>query len=266
MTGWSLATSPLLPWWAIAAFAAVALLLIAFGAWRRARGTALRLLAVLALAAIVINPSLVEEKRAPQHDVAAVIVDDSQSMSIGQRREYAAAALKNVTDQLARLPDLDVRVVHAGAPDPAAPLANDGTQLYTALSRALADVPRQRIAGAILITDGQIHDMPPPQRLAFDAPLHVLLAGQPGEADRRLVVRNTPKFGLVGKTVALTVRVEDLPATGAASEAQLTIRKDGGMPTIRTVPVGNDVSVPVDIDHGGPNVVELSVNAGPHEL
>ncbi|MBU6506250.1 MAG: hypothetical protein KGQ82_01975 [Alphaproteobacteria bacterium] len=266
MIGWSLATSPLLPWWAIGAFASAALVLIAFGAWRRARGTVWRLLASLALAAIVINPSLVEEKRAPQHDVAAVIVDDSPSMRIGQRQQYAAAALQTVTERLARLPDLDVRVVHAGALDPAAPLVDEGTQLYTALSRALADVPRQRLAGAILITDGQIHDMPPPQRLAFDAPLHALLTGQPGEADRRLVVRNAPKFGLVGKTVELAVRVEDLPATGAGGEAQLTIRKDGGLPTIRTVPVGADVTVPVTIDHGGPNVVELGVNAGPHEL
>src|SRR5690348_7757431 len=266
MIGWSLATSPLLPWWAIGAFAAVAALLIAFGAWRRARGTIWRLLASLALAAIVVNPSLVEEKRAPQHDVAAVIVDDSPSMRIGQRQHDAAAALQAVTDQLASLPGLDVRVVHAGAPDPAAPLVDEGTQLYTALSHTLADVPRQRIAGAILITDDQIHDMPPPQRLTFDAPLHVLLTGQPGEADRRLVVRNAPKFGLVGKTVELAVRVEDLPATGAGGEAQLTIRKDGGLPTIRTVPVGTDVGVPVDIDHGGANVVELAVNAGPHEL
>ncbi|HYL31870.1 MAG TPA: hypothetical protein VEU53_01815 [Stellaceae bacterium] len=266
MTGWTLATSPLLPWWTIGVFSGAALVLIAFGAWRRARGTALRLLAVLALAAIVVNPSLVEEKRAPLHDVAAVIVDDSPSMRIGQRQQYAAAALQTVTERLARLPGLDVRVVHAGAPDPAAPFVDAGTQLYTALSRALADVPRQRIAGAILITDGQIHDMPPPQRLAFDAPLHVLLTGQPGEADRRLVVRNAPKFGLVGKTVELGVRVEDLPASGATGEAQLTVRKDGGLPTIQTVPVGKDVIVPVAIDHGGSNIVELAVNAGPHEL
>jgi uncharacterized membrane protein len=266
MTGWSLAVSPLLPWDAIGAFAAAALLLVAFGFWRRARGTGLRLLAVLALAAIVINPSLVEEKRAPQRDVAAVIVDDSQSMTIGQRQAVAATALKSVTDQLARLHGVDVRVVHAGTPDPSSPLANEGTQLYTALNRALADVPRQRVAGAILITDGQIHDMPPPAQLAFHAPLHVLLTGRPGEEDRRLVVRNAPKFGLVGKTVTLAVRVEDLPKTDAVAEAQLTLRKDGGLPVIRTVPVGQDVDIPVTIDHGGPNIVELSVNAGPHEL
>ncbi|MGH6983460.1 MAG: hypothetical protein ACREEI_04455, partial [Stellaceae bacterium] len=111
MIGWGLATSPLLPGWAIAAFAVAAALLIVFGAWRRARGTVWRLLACLALAAIVINPSLVKETRTPQHDVAAVIVDDSQSMRIGQRQQYAATALQAVTDQLAHVPGLDVRVV-----------------------------------------------------------------------------------------------------------------------------------------------------------
>src|SRR5579875_543915 len=266
MTGWTVATSPLLPWWAIVAFGAAAAILIAYGLWRRARGAALRLLAALALAAIAINPSLVEEKRAPQHDVVAVVVDDSQSMTIGQRRQLAATALKDVTDRLRRLPGLDVRVVHGGAPDPSSPLADDGTRLYTALSRALADVPQQRVAGAILITDGQIHDMPPPGRLDLRAPIHVLLTGRPDEADRRLVVRNAPKFGLVGKTVELTVRIEDLPAAAAAGEAQLTVRKDGGLPVIRNVPVGADVTVPVNVDHGGPNVVELSANAGSHEL
>jgi uncharacterized membrane protein len=266
MTGWSLAVSPLLPWWAIGTFAAAAIALIALGLWRRARGTALRVLAVMALAAVVVNPSLVEEKRAPLPDVAAVVVDNSQSMTIGQRQAYAATALKSVTDQLTRRHDLEVRVVHAGASEPGAPLANQGTQLYTALSRALADVPPQRVAGAILITDGEIHDMPPPARLTFHAPIHVLLTGRPGEQDRRLVVRSAPKYGLVGKTVQLVVRVEDLPAPAAPGEAQLTLRKDGGLPIIRTVPVGQDVDIPVTIDHGGPNVVELVVNAGPHEL
>jgi len=268
MTGWSIAASPLLPWWAIAAFAAAAALLLGFGLWRRARGIWLRLLAVIALGAIAANPALVEETRSPQHDVAAVVVDESPSMRIGDRRRYAEEALQAVTDRLRRFNDLDVHVVHAGAPDEAAALADQGTQLYTALNRALADVPRQRIAGAIIISDGQIHDMPPPDRLAFDAPLHVLLTGQPGEADRRLAIKDAPKFGLVGKDVQLTVRVEDLPedAKQPPGEARLTIRKDGGLPTIRSVPIGRDLPITIPIDHGGPNVVELEIDAGPHEL
>ncbi|HLI21155.1 MAG TPA: hypothetical protein VKV32_08560 [Stellaceae bacterium] len=268
--GYSIAASPLLPWWVIIAFAILAALALIFGAFRRARGTLWRLAAAAMLVLILLDPSLVEEQRQPQKDVAVVVVDDSPSMRIGQRRQYADAALAQVTQQLAQFKDLDVRVVHAGAPDANAPMADTGTQLYTALARALADVPKQRVAGAIMITDGEVHDMPPPAQLGSDAPIQVLLTGQPGEADRRLVVKDAPSFGIVGKEVQINVRVEDLPETGAndskATMTQLTMRKDGGDAIIRSVPVGQDVSLTVPIDHGGPNIVELSVAAGPHEL
>jgi hypothetical protein len=268
--GYSLAAAPLLPWSIILAFAILAALALIFGAIRRARGTLWRLAAAAMLVLILLDPSLVQEQRQPQKDVAVVVVDDSPSMRIGQRRQYADDALQAVTQRLAALKDLDVRVVHAGAPDPNAPLADTGTQLYTALSRALADVPRQRVAGAVMITDGEVHDMPPPAQLGLDAPLHVLLTGQPGEQDRRLAVEDAPSFGIVGKDVQIKIRVEDLPNGGPANNGggttQLTMRKDGGDATIRSVPVDQDVSLTVAIDHGGPNIVELQVDPGPHSL
>ena len=265
--GYAIATSPLLPWAAITVFAALAAALLAFGAWRSARGLAWRLLALALLLLILTNPSLVEEQRQPQRDVAVVVVDDSPSMRIGERRRYAAEALQHVTERLQQFRDLDLRIVHAGAQDPNAALADNGTQLMTALTRALADVPRQRVAGAVLITDGEVHDVPPPDRLTLSAPLHALLTGQPGEADRRLVIKDSPSFGLVGKELQLTVRVEDLPEDAAqAGQARLTLRKDGGPPTTRLVPVGRDVPVTVTIDHGGANVFELEVEPGAREL
>ena len=263
--GYSVAASPLLPWLAIGVFVALAALILGYGALRRARGTGWRLAACAMLLVILLDPSLVEEQRVPQKDVAVVVVDDSPSMRIGQRRLYAQQALDTLEQRLAAFKDLDVRIVHAGAPDANAPMADTGTQLYTALTRALADVPRQRIAGAIMITDGEVHDMPAPAQLGFDAPLHVLLTGQPGEADRRLVVKDAPSFGLVGKDVHINVRIEDLP-DGGSGEARLTLRKDGGAPVIRTVPLGRDVPLTIPIDHGGANVVELEAERGPHEL
>lgn len=264
--GYSIAASPLLPWAAIIGFAALAALLIAFGAWRRARGLVWRLGAMALLLLILANPSLVQEQREPQRDVAVVVVDDSPSMRIGERRRYAAAALQHVTDRLQQFHDLELRIVHAGAPDPNAALVDTGTQLMTALNRALADVPRQRVAGAVMITDGEVHDVPPPDRLQLAAPLHVLLTGVPGEADRRLVVKDAPSFGLVGKELQLNLRVEDLPEDRASGQARITLRKDGGPPTTRLVPVGRDVPFTVTIDHGGANVFELEVEAGQHEL
>jgi hypothetical protein len=254
--GYNIAVAPLLSWAIISGFAAVALIALAFGAWRRARGIGWRLAAFALLLLILVNPSLVEEDRQSQHDVAAIVVDESPSMRIGDRRPMADAALDELTKGLAKFKDLDVRVVHAGAPDPNAALADTGTQLYTALAHTLADVPRQRVAGAIMITDGQVHDMPLPAHLALDAPLHVLLTGKPGEADRRLIVKDAPSFGLVGKEVQLTVRVEDLPE--GSGQARLSIRKDGGPAVIRPVPVGRDVQLTV----AGPTCWSLKPSPG----
>jgi hypothetical protein len=264
----SIATAPLVPWAVIAGFAALALLLLAFGAFRRARGVVWRLAVVVILLAMLINPSLLEEQHDPQRDVAVIVVDDSPSQNIGNRRAVTEAALQHLTDRLKQFPDLDTRTIRVGDAPAGGLSGDDGTRLFTALSRALADVPRQRLAGIAMITDGQIHDVPDAERLGFGAPLHVLLSGRKNEADRRLVVVQAPSFGLVGKELQMTVRVEDLPLGSAAAlgQARLTIRKDGGQPVVQSVPIGRDAPLTVAIDHGGQSVFELEVEPGPGEL
>jgi hypothetical protein len=267
----SLAAAPLLAWPVIAAFAAAALLLLAFGAWRRARGLPWRALAIAILLAALINPSLVTEKRATKRDVAIVVVDESPSQHIGNRWQATRQALDAVRRRLAREPDLDVRVIRAGQPRPGP--GDDGTRLFAALDRALADVPQQRLAGVVMITDGEVHDVPHGDDRALEkavgAPLHVLLSGKQGERDRRLVVARAPSFSIVGKETQLELRVEDLPRGEGGEpppDATLTWRKDGGPPHPILVPVDRNVPLLIPIDHGGPNVVELSVDPGPHSL
>src|SRR5438270_8494111 len=248
-TAYTLAAASLLPWWVIAALAGAAALVLALGLWRRAGGVWWRTAAVLMLLAILVNPSLVEEKRSPLRDVAVVVVDESPSQQIGDRAPATEAALAALTERLGRERDLDVRVIRAGKPQPGA--GDDGTRLFTALTRAMSDVPRQRLAGAVMLTDGQVHDAPAGDAKAaaemIGGPLHVLLSGFPDEGDRRLVVAQAPSFGLVGKELQLKIRVEDLPEKprdkpeAAQGQAVVTWRKDGGPPRQVAVPVGRDV-------------------------
>jgi hypothetical protein len=273
-TGWSLAAAPLLPWWALALFLAAGILLLALGVWRGAPGLGWRFAAIGILLAALANPSLIKEQRVPQKDVAIVVVDASPSQNIGERRAATAKALAILKEKLGQEPDLDLRVVRAGEgqPDP----GDEGTRLFAALDRAMSDVPRQRLAGIVMITDGEVHDVPSGNakalRRAVPAPLHVLLSGQPNERDRRLIVSQAPSFGIVGKPLQLKIRVEDLPETAAekagedTDEARVTWRKDGGAAQALMVPVGQEVSLPVLIDHGGPNVLELEASPGPQEL
>jgi hypothetical protein len=273
-SAYTIAAAPLLPWWALAALAGAALLVLALGLWRRARGIAWRAAAAAMLLAILVNPSLIEEKRSPLRDVAVIIVDESPSQAIADRGRATETALAALTDRLRRERALDVRVVRAGRPQPGS--GDDGTRLFAALARAMSDIPRQRLAAVVMLTDGQVHDVPTGEPAAtaheLGAPLHVLLSGRPDEADRRLIIAQAPSFGLVGKELPLSLRIEDLPVPPAAPpgaperQARLTWRKDGGEPHHLMLPVGRDVPLAIPIEHGGPNVLELEVEAAPREL
>ena len=178
----------------------------------RSRGALLRALALGLMVLALANPSLTREDRDPIPSVAAVIVDKSPSQDFGDRNQQTEAARAALVERLKRIPGLEVRVAEAGAADG----ETDGTKLFSALSSTLADVPPDRVAGAILITDGRVHDVPADAAaLGFAAPLHALITGHPDEIDRRVVLTQTPRFGIVGQSQTIGFRVEDQGARPA---------------------------------------------------
>src|SRR6185312_383981 len=159
------------------------------------------------------------------------------------------------------IPGLDVRVAEAGQADG----ENDGTRLFSALNSTLADVPPDRVAGAIMITDGRVHDLPADAAaLGFAAPLHALITGHPNEIDRRVVLTQTPRFGIVNQKQTIGFRVEDHGIN--AGTAQVTVRRDGEVLEQRAVTVGTEVKVTVPIPHAGQNIVEVEAAPVPNEL
>ena len=273
----SVTLAPLLPWLLLAPLLAVAAAGLVYAGIRRARGVLFRALVMAVLAAALINPSLVEEQREPIKDVAVVVVDESPSQAVGERRQRTEKALAELQRQMGQMGDLDVRVVRAGG-DPTAAggagVAVEETHLFDALFRAVGDVPRRRLAGAVLLTDGQVHDVPKPDLLAGMGPIHTLLTGAHGEADRTLRIVQAPSFGLVGKSVNVVVRVEDLlpPGTPAsaidkgAGDAILKIREGDGAARPMAVQIGVDQTIELPIGHAGMNVLEMEVEQGPAEL
>jgi hypothetical protein len=256
---------PTLPWAVIAGLGAAALIVIGLGLWRRARGAWWRALAAAVLLGVLTNPSLVQEERRYLDDVAVVVVDHSASQRIGNRSQQTAQALAEVEKRVRALPGLELRVVDAGQDSNAA--NGGGTRLFTALSRAIADVPGRRIAGAIMISDGQVHDVPANVKdLGFDAPVHLLLTGEENEGDRRLTISKAPTYGLVGGEVSMTVRIDETPAAPVGATAPVTLTQDGEVKDQLTLPIGVDQEIKVHIDHPGPTLFELSVAPGQKEL
>ncbi len=258
----SIAFAPLVPWPLLAALGLVAAVPIAAGAALRSRGAGWRLAAAVALWLALVNPALVVEQRDPLPDVAVVVVDDSPSQNIGQRPARAEAALEHLRGAVARLPDLELRVVRAGG----ARAAEDGTRLFAPLRRALSEVPPGRLAGILMITDGQVHDAPPPSRWPPRAgPFHLLVTGDRDERDRRLVIAQAPAYGLIGKRLAMMVRVEDLPER-RARQARIVIERDGEPWRTVVVPVGEERRIEFELDRAGQTYFELRVDPLPGEL
>jgi hypothetical protein len=244
-------------WIVVAAATLLALILFA----SRSRGAAVRSIALALIALALANPSFTREDRDPLTSVAVVVIDKSPSQNFGDRLRQTEAARAKIVEELHRIPGLEVRVIEAGEADG----ETDGTRLFTALNSTLADVPSDRFAGVIMITDGRVHDVPADAAsLGFSAPVHALITGHPDERDRRVALITAPRFGIVGQPQTITYRVED--QGGGESTAQVTVRRDGDLVETRTVPVGTAQSVTVPIPHGGQNIVEIEASPLPDEL
>ena len=260
----SVAFDPLLGWPLLAVLGGIGLVLVLLGLRAGARGTIWRLGSVLVVLAALANPALIEEQRKPIADVALVVVDDSDSMAIGERRPQVQAAREALKKKLGQQEGLEVR--EAVLPPAHIQLGSDrpgGTRLIEAMRSALVEVPPERLAGVILLTDGQVHDVPttlPPE--LGGAPLHALIAGKKGERDRLIVLEQSPRFGVVGRQVTAKFRVED-PAGGTAP---VTLSVGGEIVRRLDVPVGHSVELPITVGNPGANVVELEVAPGPSEL
>ncbi len=256
--------APLVPVWLIAALGVVGLALVIFGAVRRARGIIWRAGAIAVGLLTLANPLLVEELRQPVPNVAVVVVDDSPSQDLGKRREQTEKAEQEITQRLGAAGNLDLRVVHAGRTEAGSETPNDdGTRLFDALQRALADTPRERFAGALLLTDGQVHDAPAADvARRLGGPVHTLLTGSPDERDRRITIDQAPTYGIVGHDVEIGLRVDDT----VPGDALVTMTTDSGPPVQKRVLIGQMATVPFKIPHGGTNFVELSVEPVDGEL
>ena len=254
--GFGITFSPLVPieilWAALAVALIAAVLLLVI----RSRGSVMRATALAFASLALANPSLTREDREALPSVAVVVVDKSPSQGFGDREKQTEAVRAGVAQRLGRIAGLEVRVVEAGHADG----ETDGTRLFTALGAALADVPPDRVAGALFITDGRVHDVPAEAaQLGFNAPVHALITGRPGERDRRIQLVTAPRFGIVGQQQTVVLRVEDQGAAPGA--VQLTIRRDGEQLETRNVRAGDTVRVQVQIPHAGQNIVEVEASA-----
>lgn len=259
---WSLSFDPLIPYWLLIAAGAAALVAAGLLAFLRLRGWPLRAAVMALLLLALANPAIEREDRQPLSSIVALVADHSQSQGLQDRASGTDATIKALSDQISALPGFELRVLENRGQ------SGSGTELFQTLANGLSDVPPDRVGGAIMVTDGEVHDVPgSASALGFNAPLHGLITGRPDERDRRLVLEKTPKFGLVGSEQIISLRVEDQnPSASSGGRARLTIKRDGAIISEARVPTGETVDLPVEVSHGGSNIFEIQADQLEDEL
>jgi len=262
---WSIAFAPFFSWPILAALAVPAAILALVLLLARTPGAIVRILAIAALILALANPVVLQEERDPMKSVVALVVDRSQSQNIENRREEtdeAAAALKA---SLARFPEFEVRTVEARSGS--SPSGDATTALFGALADGLKDVAPARVAGAIMVTDGQIHDIPEDANaIGFDAPVHGLITGREDEFDRRIEVTTSPRFGLVDEEQRLSYRVIEEGDGAGTAPVQVQAYLNGDLIAREQATPGANETLSFQLPRAGKNILELSVAEGDNEI
>ncbi|MCF8465923.1 MAG: hypothetical protein K9G33_00830 [Sneathiella sp.] len=252
--------------WLIALFI-ISLLFVLLGLWRRGRGSLWRagLLALLLL--MLANPVLLTENRKFLDDIALIVLDETNSQKIGTRSATATKAYADLKKRLEAIENLQVETVSVKNKVTTLIGDEDGSYAFAARNDAFKNFPPERIAGTIVITDGQIHDIPPPEEVRkTEGPIHFLLTGDRNEKDRVLQVVKAPAFGIVNQPLQFVVKIEDFGVTDLAQAARLSVKLDGDTIGSQLAEVGSEVMVDLTLIHGGANFVEIAVDPLAGEL
>lgn len=258
---WSLDFAPFFAWPLLAILLLPILALAVWGVWVGQRGAWFRLAALAALAAALLNPFLLNELRDPLKSVVTLIVDRSQSQDIGDRRTQADQTVAQLKERLERFKQFEVRVVETGQAGEVDERTE--TRLFGALDTAFRDVPPSRIGGAVMITDGQVHDVPP-NAASFPAPLHALITGKQGERDRRVRFEKAPRFGLVDKPLDMTYRVITSDNESGAVDVRVSI--NGQQVKVDRAFIGQETPLQIVLPNAGNNIIELQIERREGEL
>jgi len=261
---WSLTFAPLIPLSVLAVLAAIGLLAIAPLLVRRTRGALLRLLALAALVMALAGPILLEEQRQSLPTVVAMVVDKTASQSLSDRAAQTEAMRAELAKRFGDLRDIELRTVEVGGKAGGAPV--DGTELFKAVQAELADVAPERIGAVVMLTDGQVHDVPANRSETLgSAPLHALISGRANEIDRQLAIRSAPRFGIVGEKQVIDYSVIDSGTTSSAP-VKVTISRDGEPIATELVVPGASNRFEIEVAHAGQNIYEFEAEPLAGEL
>ena len=235
----------------------LSIIMIFIGFKFKASGNILRTILICIILICIANPIIVSENRENIPDTVAIILDLSPSQNIKNRKETAQKTYNLLKEKLEKIDNLDLRFKTING--------KNGTNIFEPLSEIVADIPSDRLAGAIVITDGQIQDSPKNiENYNFKAPINFLLSGEKNERDRRLIIESAPRFGIVGEEIEVKIMIEDISSKVPTALVSININND--IKKSKAITIGETVVLTLPLDRAGITSLNIEVEPGTEEL
>ena len=223
----------------------------------KAPGNIFRATLICLIILSIANPTMVSENRENIPDTVALILDLSPSQNINNRKSLAQSSYNSIKTELEKINNLDIRSKTING--------KKGSKLFEPLASMVGDISSDRVAGAIIITDGQIEDAPSIlENYNFKAPVNIILTGEKEEKDRRLIIESSPRFGIVGEEIKIDIKVEDISAN--TPNALVTINMNDEIEQSRSIPIGEVVTITMPLERAGITSLNIEVEPGKEEL
>lgn len=248
--------NPLLPPMVLGGLGGVCLLLCLYGMKRGVKGSAARAMAGAVLLYAAANHEKITSDYESLPTETLVVIDNSISQDLGDRKIAAEAAKATLERQLKEIPGVNVKIVTTNSNTAE---KQQGTYVLDTIQSALADIPRERLGAVFVVTDGQLHDkIPADYSLGKNIPIHGLITGKDGEVDRRVILQEASRFGLVDKKQDIRFRVLDQgDDVKGQTPVKIIINHDGTPLQTKMAKTDEDITISVDIPHTGTNIFEI---------
>ena len=241
---------------------------------RRVFLAGLRFGALFLVLLLLFDPVWRRITRSGEAPLLAVLVDDSESLTLGTTGATPAARVRAALDDLPRDDALrfyrfDAEAVPAGRAlrGDSLAFAGERTDLAAALTRVADDFAGRNLRGVVLISDGRITDGRNPTYLAerFPVPVYTAVAGDSlSNRDVRLVRAVTNDIAYARSPLPIQAGVR---AGGFAGEtASVTVSEGGRVVTRETVtlpPDGAEATVDLTVTPTAPGLRRYAVTVGP---
>jgi len=256
----SVVFSYLIPFPLLVILIAAAIGVVLYARYLGLRGWPFRLLAAGFVLLALANPSLRIEERQGLSDIVLIVVDATSSHGLGERAAQTDLILNQLQERVANK-DSDVEIFRVKDGQ-----KNSGTLIFSEIRQALPDIPANRLSGIFIISDGQAHE--DFVGLPINVPVHHIVIGEKRTFDRKLSVLNAPAFGIIGESVPMVLRVDDLDnEQNTQNQSAVVYARVGSGRVIEfTVPIGQDTELRVNVGNAGQNIIEFWIDPLDGEL